>query len=378
MTYIEDYLEYICNNQLDCLQSNNNIYFSIYRQTVRGVGITDRQYALVLKKIQEYMDVQDPPTRIPLRHIDRSKYVKVVDNSHMTECWDVLDNSKNNWQWIKIRFPFSKKDILKIEKINRYTHGKEYYHKKGSHEHYYKLTGANLRRITQAFDTFDFDEQVKKYKDEVDDVIARTDEIINDLPTPQTDFNDIQKYDRRFRLGLVNLSKPFTNNSLLDQVIDRNDHYFNVSESSNNINNIVEILVELDRFPLLVLINKDNSYQELSSFYNAIKYVVPSEKQSVLFRVTDPNSEENVNSFVRHNNLNNWVDKETKIVYISKDKLPKVLFTSEFRPITSFSKTNSKNQQLVDLYINHCCDLNLSLDNDFWNNSYQRYIKGRF
>ena len=50
MTYIEDYLEYLCNEKLSSLQSTDTIYFSIYKQTVRGLGLTDRQYALVLKK----------------------------------------------------------------------------------------------------------------------------------------------------------------------------------------------------------------------------------------------------------------------------------------------------------------------------------------
>jgi len=50
MTYIEEYLEYLCNEKLDSLQAVDAIYFSIYKQTVRGLGLTDRQYALVLKK----------------------------------------------------------------------------------------------------------------------------------------------------------------------------------------------------------------------------------------------------------------------------------------------------------------------------------------
>ena len=113
MTYIEEYLEYLCKEKLNSLQSVDAIYFSIYKQTVRGLGLTDRQYALVLKKIQEFVSVEDLPTKIPLRTIDRSKYIKLVDTANVYGQDTVYESYKSKWKWIKVRFPFSKKDIVR-------------------------------------------------------------------------------------------------------------------------------------------------------------------------------------------------------------------------------------------------------------------------
>src|SRR6056300_769471 len=60
----------------------------------------------------------------------------------------VYESYKSEWKWIKIRFPFSKKDIVALEKIVRKSH--EYYHKNGSHEHYFRFTALNAYRIYNA------------------------------------------------------------------------------------------------------------------------------------------------------------------------------------------------------------------------------------
>jgi len=374
MTYIEEYLEHLCSNYLSSLQSSDAIYFSIYKQTARGIGLTDRQYSLVLKKIKEYMHVENLPTQIPLREIDRSKYVRVCKDDDEIPLKGIDENRK----WFKVRFPFSKKDIVKIDNINLKISSKNYYHKKGTHEHYYKLNGYNLDVVLTYFSHFDLCDNVKEYKKIIDNIKQQEKEIISSLPIPKNDYlTDVQQYDRQRRLGIVDITKPFTNNSLLDSIIDRNDSYYNVSPSKYNLNNIIEVIQELDRFPLLVLIEESNAYEELTNFYNSVKYIVPDEKQSVLFRLSNNGEERQFNNFIKNNQLNNWVDNNTKVVYINKTKLPKILLNSSFRPITCYSKNNSKNQQFVDIYINHYCDLILSLDDMNWASSYHRYyVKG--
>ena len=83
-------------------------------------------------------------TREPIREIDRSKYVKLVTTADVMED-RVYESYKEKWHWIKIRFPFSKKDIAKIDKLKSLISGKYYVHKKGSHEHYFVLVGANFK-----------------------------------------------------------------------------------------------------------------------------------------------------------------------------------------------------------------------------------------
>ena len=59
---------------------------------------------------------------------------------------------------------------------------------------------------------------------------------------------------------------------------------------------------------------------------------------------------------IKQRNLNNWVDKNTKIVYINNNKLPKVLLETEWKPNCTFSY-NSNNNKNVQFYIRNVSDL---------------------
>lgn len=375
MDYIEDYLQHYVEN-IGVTNSNKQILESINRQCKRNIALTDRQYALVKKLLAEKFDVDNVVNKLPLREIDRSKYVKIIPNNEI-EPNTPYESYKSDWKWIKVRFPFSKKDIAKIDKICTKISTKNYVHSKGSHEHYFKLSGLNLDVVLEYFSNFDLSEEVIQYQKEITIIKNNKQNIIDSLPIPANDhLTDIQKIDRSLRYGSIIEKQPFTNNLLLDNILERNEPYFNVSPKQYNINNVVELINELDRYPLLILIDQSNAYEELTEFYNAIKYIVPDEKQSVLFRVDKNDNEDNVNTFIRNNNLNNWVDSNTKIVYINKNKLPKILLSSSFRPIACYSKRNTKNQVNVDLYVNFCCDLILTLDDIDWSYSYHRYVRG--
>ena len=77
--------------------------------------------------------------------------------------------------------------------------------------------------------------------------------------------------------------------------------------------------------------------------HNALKYIVPNEQMSVLFR---KDGEDPFNDYVKNQKLNNMVDKDTKVVYISSIKLPKPLLSlivnKTWRPNTSLSFNATK------------------------------------
>jgi len=82
--------------------------------------------------------------------------------------------------------------------------------------------------------------------------------------------------------------------------------------------------------------------------------IIDPQEQSVLFRLEDKNA--GFNQLVKDRKLNNWVDKSTKIVYISKDKLPKLLVSGEWKPQTAFAFSSSLDR-IVNTYIGFNCDL---------------------
>jgi Tol biopolymer transport system component len=123
---------------------------------------------------------------------------------------------------------------------------------------------------------------------------------------------------------------------------------------------------------MIVLIDNSKSYEQVKQVYNAFNMLIPNENQSVLFRA-ESNDEENhyLNDFIKSNNLNNWVDKTTKIVYIKKNKLPKLLLTTDFKPQTAFSISSDRTNTVVNAYVEFNCDLILYNDEHF--SSFKRY-----
>jgi hypothetical protein len=356
MTYIEDYLEYLCNNQLDSLQSCNAIYFSIYKQITRGVGITDRQYALVLKKIQEYMDVDDLPTRTPLRSIDRSKYITIVDNIKDT----VYESYKDNWKWIKVRFPFSKKDIAKVDSIG-ISHN-EYYHKKGSHEHYYKFTSKNVYKIINVLKNrnFKIEDTLFEYYEKINDVVnVKFDVYENCIPDTVkkelSELSNLQHADRGLRYGYN--TPPTDSDTITNIIAYRQDIEVCLDPKKYKVQDIIETVNLLDRFPLLVLIDEDTSYIQLKQIHSEVSKIIDNKHQSVLFRIDSKDANNApVNDYIKDNHLNNWVDNETKVVYIKKSKLPKVLLQSNFKPMCTLSKTSTRCNKNVKTYMETFCD----------------------
>lgn len=369
MTYIEDYLEYLCNEKLSSLQSTDTIYFSIYKQTVRGLGLTDRQYALVLKKIQEYTPVEDLPTKIPLRTIDRSKYIKLVDTADVYGPDTVHESYKSNWKWIKVRFPFSKKDIIKIDSI-QISHT-EYFHKKGSHEHFYKFTPKNVFAVLSTLDNrnFEIEESLVQYYKKVQKITNESFDVFDYCLPKEVKNNIIQKTllqiaDKGHRYGYT-VKKDVCNN-VEEMIAYRKEPEVCIDPNEYKFDTIVNALYNLERFPLIVLIDEDMSYNQLSNIHKEITQYIPNEKQSVLFRVDNKDAANaRVNDYIKEHNLNNWVDKQTKVVYIKKNKLPKVLLQSEFAPICAISKTSNRVNSNLRVYIDLFCDCIVYHDKSF-------------
>lgn len=377
MEHIEDYLELICKQHLDPSQNNNAIYFSIYKQVSREVGLTDRQYDIVLKKIQEYIDVTSLSTKFPLRVIDRSKTITIVSHEEMVGS-NPYETYKQSWHWIKVKFPFSKKDIVAIEKIVKQCN--HYYHKKGSHEHFFKCTALNAYHVYNELQhrNFNIDNEIKVLHDKTKQILNSKNDyqpvLVNNqvynLPddiVAKINGKPIQLQDKALRYGYT-IINPITDHSLASLISVREEAEFLASPDKYNLNQIAESFLELDRFPLLVLIEENKAYEQVSAIYNAFSGFIANEQQSVLFRI-ESNDSENVylNSFIHQKQLNNWVDKSTKIVYIKKNKLPKVLLKSEFVPTTALSINSDRCNHLLNDWIKFNCDLIVYNDNNFSN-----------
>lgn len=382
--YIEDILHLIVDT-IGVAESDRSILRSISTQCKKGVALTDRQYNLVAIKIQNYktqleqhncMMLDDLPTRLPLRNIDRSKTISVVLHADMVGANTPYESYKEKWQWIKVRFPFSKKLIVKLDTIK--PNSKDYHHSKNSNEHYFRLNGKTVVNLMNTFknSNFEIDNSVVDYYHKSESILNNSDQYISRYDNSQfynlnEDIvktlsaynNELIVADRRIRYG-YKTNMVDRNQSLAEIIAFRTSQNVKVDPNQYSLWNIADALRHLDRFPMIVQIDNADSFQQLQSFHSVFDFVDNS-LQSVLFRAEgDDTVNCQLNQYVKDNSLNNWVDSSTKIVYIKKNQLPKVLLNSDFMPITSISVSSHRSNQYVDTYCKFHCDLIIHHDTE--------------
>ena len=197
LSTIEDLLEIAAglrdqaNIQLDT--SDITIMHSIARQVFRGTALTDRQYVLMQEKLKKYkdqfivleynFDKSIEILRQPIRHIDRSKYIKVINNE------------------IVIRFPFKKTDVMLIQEFCNQADG--YSHQKGSHEHIFAYTEKNVLNLLSRFSQKDFE-----IDDELTEIYNIAKEIYN---SPKSYLSGI---DNNKLININQTLEPYIENEL--------------------------------------------------------------------------------------------------------------------------------------------------------------------
>ena len=353
-----------------------SILESICQQTQKDIALTDRQYALVVEKLKPFESELDDvliehiPTRMPLRTIDRQKYIKIVDHQETAARREIF---KQDCKWIKVRFPFAKKDIVKIQSLN--ISSKEYYHVRGSHEHFYKLTPTNAFKVVEALKlrNFEIDNVLIEYVSKVKDILTAElkynssfENVTKRMDVAEQEYihslTPLQQVDRSIRYGYsINKGDAF---NLTEMIAYRTDAAVPADPAMWSINDIASSINTLDRFPLIVTVDEDDCYRQLTEIHQAFLPYVNDELQSVMFRV-DSNDIQNhqLNAYVKNQKLNNWVDNRTKIVYIKKNKLPKPLLSSSFLPICCLSKSSIRSHNNVKSYVEINCDCIIYNDN---------------
>ena len=348
-------------------QTDFTIMNSIARQCFKGTALTDRQSALMQEKLLTYrdqfmnldwdFDYAVNQLRQPLRSIDRSKYIKIAGND------------------IVVRFPFNKTDIVYVQEAANKC--QEYHHQKGSHIHSFAYNERNILNLLDRFTKKEFtiDEELLDIYDKVKAINSNPQEYLSGIDdnynlininaklavTIQNEVGEASAesftklYDRRFRYGfnhVANLGKA--RNELIHNIAARKETTYHSIPSIESTNAILTALWELDRFPLLVILDPLHAEEQLYTFVNHYRDILDAEEQSVLFRLEQKDA--GFNQLVKDRKLNNWVDISTKVVYISKSKLPKLLVKNGWKPSAAFCFTSSMDR-FVDSYVSFNCDL---------------------
>ena len=378
MKTVEDCIEILVGLQeqegtFNIDRSDYNLVTSLARQTFKGTAYTDRQCELAKQKIIYYktqyedngydIEVAIDTLRMPLREVDRSRWVKIVDSPD-----NILERQQSDGPWIAVRFIFQKKLISSIEAIKS-SLGDGIYDKENK-IHYFPFNEKTVYQIISIFNeenNFEVEEQLKEYygklvnmKDNKENYLPGIyslklknlhqksfDYALSSIGDPDID-NLCRYYDQKDRFGLNHFDEEDliqsmrTLTPLTQKIVNRKKTQVQISPKEYTIENIAESVLELYRFPLIVVLTEKDCYSELVQFHRAFNGIIPNESCSGLFRLDNNPDGVEFNQYIKHNNLNNLVDNSTKIVYINNNKIPKPMLKSDWLPSAAITTTTSR------------------------------------
>lgn len=371
-----------------CLEDDRYFFTSIARQCGRNLALTSRQHELIKNKIEPYrtkfleynidITVVRDKLKYPYRSIDREHYVRY--------------ETHNDVDCIVIRFPFSKRIIKRIEELKEII---DTAHDYTEHKHIFQISEKTVLGVVNVANRFeakfniaeDVLEDYKKVlelenqKEELIPTLRNfkfvnlpevcQEQIIKDCGEPNKS-NLLKYFDRAELYGLrIDHSWQECNDVgyLTRRLVERTKSDVKILSSSFSLNAVAGSLYELDRFPLLVSCDVSGKGQvdtdPVVDIFKAFNGVVPASQQSVLFRL---DGDHPFNSWVKENGLNNPVDKNTKIVYINDNKVPKPLVNSDFWPSACLRIDHNAFARKADTYTNGVDLRIVHSDND--NNSW--------
>jgi len=388
---IEDCLELLVGLQEDptkkfkVISEDYSVLTSIGRQVFKGVGLTDRQYELVKTKLLAYQDMFDhnltesfTTLRIPLRELNREKTIKIVS---MHDDETIL--------YIAVKFIFNKKLLTSIERVKQAVDGHCHTYDSIEKVHYFLFNEHNAFAVVKNFknNNFEIQPELLTYYNKVEimnnneeDHIPGiysfklknlTDKAINfmvsSIGKPSKENLAIYN-DRKEQLGLYHFEQEELENSLnaltvlSKKIVTRKLYTVLISPEKYPIERVIESLLELNRFPLLVILPNDNSLDGLIAVHSGLTNIFFNEDISVLFRV-DNDTGRNFNEYIKTNKLNNPIDSNTKVVYINTNKFPKPLLKSNWIPSAVLTIGSQRMNTKVNDYISPM-DLVIHYDTD--------------
>lgn len=317
-------------------KSDYNILTSVARQVFKGTALTDRQFDMLVKKFETYtlqfeqhgIDIngiiENKILRTPFRTVDRTQQVYIEDNL------------------IVVQFPFNKKLISKIQILRTDATGQVTNNK---NKWKFELSERNVFVVGNTVSQFKFSEDFNslfekiskfEYAETVPGIYNIDGSLVLKNLHPDAEQNainacgplddNILKYiDRAKQFGIEHIDYQLNEQTLETRLAGRSHDKVNISNDTVSLDQLIDALCVLDRFPLLVVVDQEK-LNDIYNFYNATKGKIKTENQTVMFRVDNSTSEETqFNQWVKQNNLNNWLDNTTKVVYISSNKVTKVV-----------------------------------------------------
>jgi hypothetical protein len=347
---------------------------SFHEQTMKGVGLTEKQRGLairILKTYEKNLDIffngpvssflENPTFKLPVRVI---KYVRKIS----------IINHPDYGRSIKLEFPFDEEKIKQIRDKRSISNTIAW--DQNLTAWIFSLEESSIKFLMDFVgeDKYEFDQEFTNYLEQTLDILKNIENIVpmlaldNGLPKivnslenmPDLTSTDIlgAVFEAR-KLGILTWDEnieecPEIKNlpESIKELLSSDYDEMTVVDSQKTEINVLSYVVEY-LSPCLFIIPGGNEIDKLSKAYDFLQDVgIKNSEVSTMFRLPSETGE-NFNNFVKNNQLNGPISDETKIVFVST-KLPKSVLKSKikFNSIVNMG-THSAHHTVKDFMKNH-------------------------
>jgi hypothetical protein len=338
---------YATNNNIP--KRDRRILGSLARQLKSGAFLTKNQADLLIKILKEnaseintsIVDLENPSWAKDFRVLDQIKKISVEGN------------------YLVIEFTYSKRIKQLITDLNKTIDGQLL--SNGSKQYLVPLTEKNvyITLNTLKKERFEIQDTVLEFYKEIESVLTNesnpfqfknisNDRLLKKLERQIDTTNSLQLSDRKIAYQYV--TADCIENSLSAKIANRPCPRVHINSTTTTLTEIVNSLIELKRFPILVIFNQFDG-KELINELQLLKSIVTDQKVGVYFRMDNSSSTGiEFNLMVKEYEFNARLDSSTDIVGLTNNHLPKFIFNSGWYPRTVISFTNNFRNNKTSAY----------------------------
>jgi predicted peroxiredoxin len=347
------------------------IITSLGRQLLRNVALTDRQLELSLKKIEKYrhgleqcgIAVDEVLTlktlRMPIRELDRTQMI-YLDTDSVT-----------NKPVIRVKYVFSKKFAEIWANVEDQLTIHQQFDKNIKQSTY---TEKNLYAIVKALSPLGFDvsDEIQEIYKKIEEILEKPENYVpyldleNDTVVVRNVNNRCKEFlENKFEivtdanlLEFINTAKnagislksqklvkkisEISSNDLLKKICIDSATRFRVSPNKTSVDDIASTINTLNQWPLVVVVEENAEVLDtVKAITESFSKFVPKDTINIFFRLKNEQKDFNeFNQFIKDNHLNNYIDSNTKVVFISRTRIPKPLLKADWKPSTAIITSN--------------------------------------
>lgn len=366
--YIEDALEVLAglcprlvNIKIDI--SEKNLITSVGRQVKKGIGLTDRQLSMVLNKFEKYRDgltknsvdvdylIQLKPLKIPLRVIDRSQEVYITQDS------------ETNKPVIAVKYTFSRKFAETWDKVE----GKLILDRSDAKG--FKYIQYNEQNIFHLVSTllplnFSIRDDLREIYEKISEIMENPEKTVpfitekngkltienasqpclrhfNEKFSDANDNNFLNFISEAKNCGIFLKSteiakkiQEFQTTDIVKKIITTPSSRLRINPEKFTKNEILDSIKILNQLPVLIVVEEDKHViPNTNELIELLLGIFNKSEINVFFRLKNEKPEcIEFNQNIKNLGLNNYIDSSTRVVIVSKNRIPKPLLSADWHP----------------------------------------------